>query len=1277
MSENRNFFNPYPGLRPFEPAENHLFFGRDGQSNELLRRLRRTRFLAVVGSSGSGKSSLVRAGLLPDLQSGMMAGGSTQWRIALFRPAGNPIYNLAAALCQPDVLKPAREASDDPFMDIAFMTATLQRSALGIVEAHRQAGIPQGANLLIVVDQFEELFRFKKGASLANAADQAAAFVKLLLAAADEPDAPIYVAITMRSDYIGDSAQFRDLPEAINTGQYLIPRMTRDERYEAIAGPAAVGGAQLTPQLMQRLLNDVGDNPDQLPILQHALMRTWDHWHSHDAGKRLIDISNYEAIGGMTRALSMHADEAFFELTKDQPEDSAKRRQALAEKLFQCITERGQDTREIRRSTKLSDICKVIGAGEDELVPVIDIFRRKGRSFLMPPEQAALSGETLIDISHESLIRQWERLGKWVEAEAESAKIYRRLAETAELHAANRADFYRGTELEAALKWRIDQRPNAAWGRRYHHGFDAAMEFLENSRNERDREAEAERKRKRRERLFVAAIGFVLFVVLAMISLIALQRQQSQQEKYAANYRMAKISEEKALAALSEASKEGDVGEYKKAWLYTAAALKQDIGSDNIALSMTSASALLAPHALKAAFAERWFTPPASSHKGSVNSVAFSPDGKMFASGSADSSVRLWDVASGQVVRELHGHSEGVRSVAFSHDGLKLATGSYDDTIRVWSLKSGTSLLELRENSGDVRSVGFSPDGTILASGSADKTIRLWDLKSGTSLHVFKGHTRDVLDVAFSPDGRILASGSADKTIRLWDVRSFKLYRELRGHSGGVRAVAFHPDGNTLASGSFDTTIILWDIDSPNPVRAYKGHTDGIRSVAFSPDGRKLISGSADHTIRVWDVKSGKGLHKFHGHSSGVRAVAFSPDGNTLISGSADRTVRLWDLPSEQRWIELNGHSGGIRSVAFHPNKRTLASGSYDNTVRLWNVDDQKTLLNLKGHAGGVRSVAFSPDGKILASGSNDKTIRLWRVATGESVSRLHGHLKEVRAVAFHPDGKTLASGSADKTIRLWDVASGNSLQTLAGHSGAVRSVVFSPDGNFLVSGSNDKTLLLWRPGTGEKPLLFKGHAGAVRSVAVSPDGKMLASGSKDQTIRLWNVASGRSLGILYGHSDDIYSLAFAPDGKILASGSYDNTIRLWDVASGDSLRDLRDNWGIRSVAFSPDGKILASGTYDKTIRLWDIHFYFMFFNNGKPTPLFYTFAEGVNFFWGIKRDDSTPLPQVDLSRSPRENIGATSDTRFIPLLYPPAKGQSKFDQILAWSRIQIETNKE
>nr|MDQ3959870.1 ATP-binding protein [Pseudomonadota bacterium] len=330
--------NPFPGLRPFEPHESFLYFGRDDQIDELLARLEQTRFLAVVGTSGGGKSSLIRAGLLPALQRGYMTGAGSRWRVALFRPGDDPIGGLAKALDQP------RE--------------TLDRSSLGLVEATKDLRLDRRENLLVVVDQFEELFRFHKLAVARDGEDEAAAFVKLLLRASEQSEVPSYVVLTMRSDYLGDCAQFRGLPEALNSGQYLVPRMTRDQQCEAIEDPVAVGGAEITPRLVQRLLNDVGDDPDQLPILQHALMRTWELSGVARSQGQPIDLEHYEATGTTAEALNRHADEAFEELRDELGG------QEIARKLFQRLTEKGADKRETRQPTSLRELCAVTEADE-------------------------------------------------------------------------------------------------------------------------------------------------------------------------------------------------------------------------------------------------------------------------------------------------------------------------------------------------------------------------------------------------------------------------------------------------------------------------------------------------------------------------------------------------------------------------------------------------------------------------------------------------------------------------------------------------------------------------------------------------------------------------------------------------------------------------------------------------------------------------------------------------------------------------------------------------
>lgn len=524
MLELNEIHNPFPGIRPFEMDETNLFFGRDGQSDELLKRLQHTRLLAVVGTSGSGKSSLIRAGLLPALFGGLMGDAGSSWRIAIHRPGGDPVGNLAAALADRNVFG----LESDSEIQTTLIETTLRRSSIGLIDVARQARMAEHENLLVVVDQFEELFRFKQ----AQSGDDATVFVKLLLEASAQQEIPIYIIITMRSDFLGDCSQFTGLPEAINNGQYLIPRMSRDERQSAIVGPIAVGQGQITAPLVSRLLNDVGDNPDQLPILQHALMRTWNYWSAHRLNGNPIGLGDYLAIGTMAEALSRHADEAFNELPDE-------RSRLIAEKLFKRLTEKGTDNREIRRPTRLDELCAVCEATQDEVSAIIDVFRREGRSFLMPPAGARLTGETVIDISHESLIRNWARLQQWVDEEAQSSRTYRRLAEAAVLHREGSEGLLQDPGLQIALDWLAKSKPNEAWARRYHSEFDEATKYLAESRlareaaqheREQQRNAELERERREREQAEIYAAGqakaarrlrlyLVAVVVLALFAL--------------------------------------------------------------------------------------------------------------------------------------------------------------------------------------------------------------------------------------------------------------------------------------------------------------------------------------------------------------------------------------------------------------------------------------------------------------------------------------------------------------------------------------------------------------------------------------------------------------------------------------------------------------------------------------------------------------------------------------------------------------------------------------
>src|SRR5580698_6832496 len=464
-------FNPFPGLRPFEADEDHLFFGREIEIDELLRRLRLGRFLSIIGTSGSGKSSLVRSGLIPSLYGGFMVNTSPGWRVAIMRPGEDPVRNLATALNAPDVLGTRGELETT---NRILLEATLKRGTRGLVEAVRQARVLSDDNLLIVVDQFEELFRFRRNSQVENSRNEAVAFVKLLLEAAHQEELPIYIVITMRSDFIGDCMDFAGLPEAVNSGLYLVPRMTRDELRSAITGPVAVGGGSIAQRLVLRLLNDFGDEYDQLPILQHALMRTWNYWAQRSPSTDAIDIEDYEAIGTFRRALSIHAEEAY----EDTGTDDAKK---LAERIFKALTDTFSDHRGIRRPSSVGDLIAISEATEVDVIRIIEIFRRPGRSFLMPPADVPLEEKSIIDLSHESLMRCWGRLVGWAEEEKVSADIYNRLSDATVWFEEGRAGLWRNPELEIGKKRKLETRPTAAWAQRYNSSFSKVIGFLDHS----------------------------------------------------------------------------------------------------------------------------------------------------------------------------------------------------------------------------------------------------------------------------------------------------------------------------------------------------------------------------------------------------------------------------------------------------------------------------------------------------------------------------------------------------------------------------------------------------------------------------------------------------------------------------------------------------------------------------------------------------------------------------------------------------------------------------
>ena len=528
--------------------------------------------------------------------------------------------------------------------------------------------------------------------------------------------------------------------------------------------------------------------------------------------------------------------------------------------------------------------------------------------------------------------------------------------------------------------------------------------------------------------------------------------------------------------------------------------------------------------------------------KGTLRDIAFSPEGQYLAVASGIG-VWIYEVATSRALM-LIPTASSVRSVSFSSDGATLASGARDGTVKLWDVATRELVATLEGHTSGVNSVSFSLDGAILASGAWDGTVKLWDVATGEIIATLEGHADWVNSVSFSLDGAILASASEDGTVKLWDVATRELVATLEGYR--VRSVSFSPDGATLASGAGDGTIRLWDVATREIIA--EEDTSPIHSVSFSPDGVTLAAASWDGTVLLWDVATGNTAVVISGHMDAGRSVSFSPDGATLASGVVTFTVLLWDVATREIIATLEDNPGTVNSVSFSPDGATLAAGTWHN-ILLWDVATGEIVATLEGHADWVNSVSFSLDGATLASASEDGTVKLWDVATREIIATLEGHTDRVNSVSFSLDGATLASASADGTVKLWDVATHTTITTLEGHRYEINSVSFSLDGAILASGAWDGTVKLWDVVTGGIVATLEGHTDGVISVSFSPDGAILASGTRDGTVKLWDVATREIVATLEGHTDGVNSVSFSLDGAILASGARDGTILLWDVA--------------------------------------------------------------------------------------------------------------------------------
>jgi WD40 repeat protein len=983
--------NPFPGLRPFSMDECHLFFGRESHIEEILLKLSHKRSIAVLGYSGSGKSSLMYSGVIPMLYGGFMTDTGPNWKVLVTRPGASPLRSLVESVVNLLVEEGRLEPEDVPIQR-AIILSVLRNSSDGLMELVRYVQTHLRENIFLLIDQFEELFRYRATESFDDD-NEALEYVNLVLNLAHQRTVPAYVAINMRADFIGNCASFPGLTELINDSTYLVPQLSREQKRKVIEGPVAVGGGRISSRLVKRLLSDIGDNQDQLPLLQHVLMRTWDYWVANREGSEPMDLRHYNAVGQLSQALSLHANEAFDELTTDE--------RAIAEILFKAITEKSQENLGIRRQAKVSLVARLAETSDERVIAVVERFRQKGRSFLMPAHNVPIHSDSNIELAHESLMRIWTRLHSWVDEEYESARMYKRVSDAAAMYQIGKTSLWRPPDLQLALNWQKKQNPTRIWAERYDIAFERAIVFLDTSRITFEAELKnqemLQRRMLRRARVtniilaiaLLISIGFFLYGLTRNIeankqaeiarneaaNAINQQKIATQAQMLAEERTRELEKKDKELTARNQELVKA-LAEAKEARLQASQEAQRALQQEKIAKTQTNI-AVAKSDSLKTE------TVRANENYEKFNglyylTVAQSLEAK--SEGIDDKQLAGLTSMQGYI---FHTRYNGRKYDPYVFRGLyyslaKLNGFNYN-AVKFPSTKNKLFALAVSQNSGKFFTTGN--DGRVVEGD-------FLTMKPNTALYENDGHTNQVL--ALSKDEKYLVVGNDSSDVEIINLTSNKKPIRVKGHSGSIRDIKFMPDNTGFVSVSSDRSLRFSNPADGKSRRLLSLPYD-LKSIDISVDGQWIAGASPSGKVVLINTKDYSYTEIVDEPSARILSVAFNPAKGSmlaygvevLVDGKVTRgLVKILDLDSKKT-KELAGHKAGIADLEFSPDGKLLASAGLDRKLQMWVVDHEEDLpIVMDNNNGNVWHVAFAKGSDYLLASCNNGEVRVWPTDT-------------------------------------------------------------------------------------------------------------------------------------------------------------------------------------------------------------------------------------------------------------------------------------------------------